>query len=195
MSKLLSTFSNIILPIIVLVVAIGLCFLLYRYLKKSYGKYNKGDVKKKLSGTPQVKLKKEYCSEDEMKFLEAIHKALPRECISFPNVGVSKLIEPKGNLIGYNSVINKFVDICVFLRKDMSPILVIDLYSQSPVAQQFKKFDDSVSAVLKELKIPVIHKQIQANYNIDELRYELLQAMSGTTVAFLKNTVITDQKK
>ena len=130
-----------------------------------------------------------------MRFLEAIHKALPRDCISFPNVGVSKLIEPKGSLVDYNSVMDKYVDICVFLRKDMKPILVIDLYSQSPVSQQLKKFDDNVSAVLKEVKIPVLHKLIQTNYNIDDLKIELLQAMNNSTVAILSNKVIDESSK
>jgi len=193
MSKLLSIFTDIVLPLIVLVIAIGLCVLLYMYLKKQYDKHDP-TYSKNISGTPKVKLKSPYCTEEEMKFLDAIHKALPRECISFPNVGVSKLIEPKGDLNGYNAVLDKYVDICVFLRKDMTPILVIDLYSESPVAQQLKKFDSNVSAVLKEIKIPVVHKQIQPVYNIEDLKIELLSAMNNTTVAYLKNKVIDTQK-
>lgn len=191
MSKLLSIFSDTILPILILVIAIGIAIALYFYMKK---KYNIKTIASKQTNNknPQVKLKGSYCTEEEMKFLEALHKALPRDCISFPNVGVSKLIEPKGNLVDYNSVLDKYVDVCVFLRKDMTPILVIDLYQSSPVAQQLKKFDENVSNVLKVVKIPVLHKQIDSSYNIEDLKIEVLQAMNSTTVAYLKDKTITD---
>jgi len=193
MSRLLNTFTNVVLPILIILIAIGIAIYLYFYLKKHYDRPQKGIARR--NSTPQVKLKDKYCTEDEMRFLEAIHKALPRDCISFPNVGVSKLIEPKGSLVDYKSVMDKYVDICVFLRKEMKPILVIDLYAQSPVSQQLKKFDDNVSAILKEVKIPVIHKLIQNSYNIEDLKIELLQAMNNSTVAILGNKVIDETKK
>ena len=122
-----------------------------------------------------------------MKFLEALHKSLPRECISFPHVGLAKIIEPKNNLVDFNNIASKHVDICVFLRKTMQPILIIDLFQQSPAAQQLKKFDNDINSVLKEVKIPVLHKQIQQKYNTDALRMEVLKAMNNDTVAYLKD--------
>ena len=130
-----------------------------------------------------------------MKFLEAIHKALPRDCISFPNVGLTKLVEPKSNKIDYNYVADKYVDVCVFLRKSMTPILAIDLYDPSPAAQQLKKFDENIKNILSTVKIPILHKQIQEHYVIDDLRIELLQAMNGTTVAYLKGKTIEESNE
>lgn len=190
MNLLLSTFTEVILPLIILVIGLVSCFFIYRAIKK---KFNKPvDTAIQRNTTPQVKLKESYCTEKEMIFLNALHKALPRECISFPNVGVSKLIEPKGNLVDYKSVMDKYVDICIFLRKGMKPILVIDLFEASPVAQQLKKFDENVLSVLKEVKIPVLHKQIEAEYNIEELKIQILKAMNSTTVAYLKDKIIND---
>ncbi len=190
MNLLLSTFTEVILPLIFLVIGLVSCFFIYRAVKK---KFNKPvDAALQRNTTPQVKLKESYCTEKEMIFLNALHKALPRECISFPNVGVSKLIEPKGNLVDYKSVMDKYVDICIFLRKGMKPILVIDLFEASPVAQQLKKFDENVLSILKEVKIPVLHKQIEAEYNIEELKIQILKAMNSTTVAYLKDKIIND---
>lgn len=190
MNLLLSTFTEVILPLIFLVIGLVSCFFIYRAVKK---KFNKPvDVALQRNTTPQVKLKESYCTEKEMIFLNALHKALPRECISFPNVGVSKLIEPKGNLVDYKSVMDKYVDICIFLRKGMKPILVIDLFEASPVAQQLKKFDENVLSILKEVKIPVLHKQIETEYNIEELKIQILKAMNSTTVAYLKDKIIND---
>ena len=87
---------------------------------------------------------------------------------------------------------DKYVDICIFLRKGMKPILVIDLFEASPVAQQLKKFDENVLSILKEVKIPVLHKQIEAEYNIEELKIQILKAMNSTTVAYLKDKIIND---
>ncbi len=190
---LLSIFLDIILPLIVLAVIIIIAIFLNKSIQKNMNKSIKETIE--ITGTPQVILKENYCSEKEMVFLNALHKALPRDCISFPNVGVSKLIEPKGNLNDYKLVLDKYVDICVFLRKNMRPILVIDLYEESPVSQQLKKFDNNVLAVLKEVKIPVLHKKIQSEYTIEELKIEILQAMNSTTVAYLKDKIIDETKR
>ena len=193
MALLLNVFVDIFLPIIVLCAIIVIALIMYKKLQKKYNlpvEHNH-----KASSNPQVKLKDSFCTEKEMVFLNALHKALPRDCISFPNVGVSKLIEPKNNLNDYHSVMDKYVDVCVFLRKGMKPILVIDLFEQSPAAQQLKKFDDNVSAVLKAVKIPVLHKKICHTYPIEDLRIEILQAMNSDTVAYLKGKTIEETKK
>ncbi len=193
MHILLGIFLDTILPLLILLIAIILAVLLYFKLKKIYKK----PISEKLqrNEVPQVKLKQNYCTEEEMRFLEALHKSLPRDCISFPLVGVSKLVEPKGNLVDYKAVMNQYVDVCVFLRRDMKPILVVDLYSPSPVAQQLKKFDEDVTRVLKQVKIPVLHKQIQSSYNIEELSIEVLQSMNADIVAYLKDKTIKENVK
>lgn len=191
MNLLLGVFVDIVLPLIILLVVIVFSIFLNKFLKKKY--YRSGKPSEKVNGKPQVKAKGRYVTEQEMKFLDALHKALPRDCISFPNVGVAKLVEPKGALSDYNLVMSKFVDICVFLRKDMTPILVIDLFEPSPASQQLKKFDDGVNAILKEVKIPVLHKQIESKYDIERLRIEVLSAMNSTTVAYLKDKTISIQ--
>lgn len=193
MSRMLSVFTEIVLPILILAVGIALSIILYKHLQKKFSHPVTPSYQK--NSTPQVKLKESYCTEQEMVFLNALHKALPRDCISFPNVGVSKLIEPKGNLVDYKSVMDKYVDVCVFLRKGMKPILVIDLFEPSPVAQQLKKFDDNVLAVLNEVKIPVMHKQIQNEYNIEELKIEVFQKMNNSTVAYLKDKILDEVNK
>lgn len=193
MNKLLSTFTDTILPLIILLALIIIAIVIYKLLQKKFNKPINSSLQK--NSKPQVKLKSPYCTEYEMAFLDALHKALPRDFISFPNVGVSKLIEPKGNLLDYNAIVDKYVDICVFLRKDMKPVLVIDLYQESPVSQQLKKFDDNVSAVLKEVKIPVLHKLIKNNYKSDDLKIELLKAMNNETVAYLKDKTIESNNK
>ncbi|MBE5758252.1 MAG: DUF2726 domain-containing protein [Clostridiales bacterium] len=192
MNRLLGIFVDTILPIIIIFVIIALGILIYKITNK---KFDKPIIELRTHSTPLVSLKNSFCTEDEMRFLEAVHKSLPREFIAFPRVGVTTLIEPKGNLADYKAVWNKYVDICIFLRKDMKPILVVDLIHPSPVQQQMKKQDENVTNILKAVKIPLISKQIEYTYNIDDLRVELLNAMSNSTVAYLKEKIISDIKK
>lgn len=186
MKNLLSNiFVDTILPITILILAIIIAILIYRRLQK---KFNKPfDSTPKGSDNPKVKVKNSYCTEDEMKFLQALHKSLPRDCISFPHVGVSKLVEPNGDLVDYKMIQDKFVDICVFLRKDMSPILVIDLYSPVPTQQQLKKLDKNITNVLKVAKIPIISQEIKNKYDSDEILTKVLNNVDSKIVAYLKN--------
>ena len=91
MSLLLNIFVDIFLPLIVLCAIIIIAIIMYKKLQKKYN--TPVEHGHKASSNPQVKLKTPFCTEKEMVFLNALHKALPRDCISFPNVGVSKLIE------------------------------------------------------------------------------------------------------
>ena len=193
MNRLLGIFIDTILPLIILIIGIVAAIIIYRKTSKKFKKLSTPSPKK--NTTPQVTIKKNYCTEEEMKFLEALHKALPRDCISFPNVGITKLIEPTNNKLDYNYSSDKYVDVCVFLRKNMTPILAIDLYEQSPAAQQLKQFDNGIKEILTAVKIPILHKQIEEHYSIEDLRIELLQAMNGTTVAYLKGKAIDESNK
>lgn len=191
MNKLLGIFVDTILPIFIIIAIIALGVLIYTITRK---KFNKPVVELRTHSSPMVSLKKAFCTEDEMRFLEAVHKSLPREFIAFPRIGVSSLVEPKGNLADYKSVWNQYLDVVIFLRKDMKPVLVIDLFHPSPAQQQLKKMDEHVTNVLKVVKIPLIRKQICEKYDIDELRVEMLNAMNNTTVAYLKEKIIENVK-
>ena len=188
MSKLLNAFTNVILPIAIIILAIIAAVYLYKALRKRFNKPL--DTTLKASSKAKVSLKTNYCTEDEMRFLDALHRALPRECISFPRVGVSKLIEPKGGMNDYKSVLDQYVDVVVFLRKEMKPILVIDLYHASPAAQQLKKFDENVNTILKAVKLPVMKKQIAPQYNINQLLIEVLEHLDTATVTMIRNKFI-----
>ena len=188
MNRLLGIFIDTILPLIILIIGIVAAIIIYRKTSKKFKKLSTPSPKK--NTTPQVTIKKNYCTEEEMKFLEALHKALPRDCISFPHVGLAKLIEPKNNMVDFKEVSNKHVDICVFLRNNMQPILVIDLDQQSPDAQHLKKFDSSITNILKEVKIPIIHKQIENQYNINELKMEVLKSLDSAVITYLKDITL-----
>ena len=189
MNFLLSSESNdLFVALIIVVVGLIIGLVLYLYLKKkTFGEKSKS---KKGKGKLEVEIKKEYASAEEMKLLEYIHKALPKEFIAFPRVGVDQIVSPTKNLVAYNSIMSKYVDICVFLRKTMQPVLVVDVVWDNPAKQQFSQMDMAVVDVLKTVKLNIVKVKIEPAYDIQTLKKCLLTAVPDTVVAMLKNDYI-----
>ena len=64
MSRLLSTFTEIVLPIIIFVLGIIGTIFLYKAVQKKFSKPLPQALQR--NSTPQVKLKENYCTEKEM---------------------------------------------------------------------------------------------------------------------------------
>ena len=187
-NQLLGIFVGTILPIIILILAIVVAIFLYKKMRKKFNIPLDKSIKQ--NPVPQVSLRKTYCTEEEMRFLEALHKALPRECISFPKVGLDNIIDPKGNVNGYNKLLAKYADVCVFLRDGMKPILIIDLFSKGSLAQKISKLDENVLKMLKLIKIPVIQIELQDTYIVENLKADILNAMNSDVIAGMKDKII-----
>ena len=188
MSKMLSLFFDVYLPTIIILLAIAGAIFIYIKVKKIMSKEKEIVVVD--DGSTDVVLKPSYCTEEEMRFLEALHKALPRECISFPKVGLDNIIDPKGNVNGYNKLLAKYADVCVFLRDGMKPILIIDLFSKGSLAQKISKLDENVLKMLKLIKIPVIQIELQDTYIVENLKADILNAMNSDVIAGMKDKII-----
>lgn len=185
---------DVALPILILVVGITIAILVYLSLKKK-GLPDKNIALKVGKGKPEVELNKCYVTPEEMKVLEYVHKALPKEFIAFPRVGVNQVVSPTKNLVAYNSILSKYLDICVFYRKTMEPLLVIDLQWDNEVKQQFKVMDDNVVAVLNAVKLKVVPIKVEPAYDIAELRKKLLGALPDKMIAMLKKDYIDGESK
>lgn len=172
-----------IVLLVALIISVIICLILKRKFKDSPITENKN--------TPisNIELKNEFCNEDVMKFLENVHKALPRECIAFPNVGVDRLVEPQNSKLQYNKILSKYVDVCVFSRKGMKPILIIDLIDSNPIKQELKKLDDNVLKTLEYVDLPIIQIKIEKKYNIDALRVKLIDKMPKRFLAYIKDNL------
>ena len=180
-----SSISDGVVALIILGVGIGIAIISYILLKK----HNFGS-KTSAPGKLEVELKKEYVSGEEMKLVEYIHKALPKEFIAFPKVGVDQVVNPTKNKVAYNSIMSKYLDICVFYRKTMEPVLVIDIMWNNEAKQQFAEMDPNVIAVLKAIKLKVVKVKIEPAYDITALKQTLLSALPDKLVAMLKNDYI-----
>ena len=97
---------------------------------------------------------------------------------------------PTKNLVAYNSIMSKYVDICVFLRKTMEPVLIIDIMWDNEAKQQFRDMDIAVVDVLKTVKLKVVKIKIEPAYDIHALKKTLLMALPDKTIAMLKDGYI-----
>lgn len=192
MSLLLDTqVKDILIPLIIVATILVVAVLIVFGLKKVYGK-DRGMVTKSEPKIVNVELKKPYMGKPEYQFLKDVYKILPPEFIAFPLVGVDNLVTPKGDKVLYNTILSQYVDVAIFLKADMSPVLAIDLFEPSPVAQQLKQLHPNVKKALATVGIPLMTYQLSEGYSVVELRAKIIDAMPSKVVAMLKEKVKND---
>ncbi len=192
MSLLLDSTADVWTPIIFIAVILAIAVLIVFLLKRSYGK-DPGMVTKSEPKVVEVELKKCFMKTTEMTFLNNLSKILPSEFVAFPHVGVDNIVQPKGNKVLYNTILSQYLDVCVFLRKTMEPVLAIDLYEPSPVEQQMKQLHPNVVKALSTVKIPLLSYQLSEEYDLTELRTKVIDSMPSKMVAMLKEKVKNDK--
>ena len=179
-------------PIVILIGGVLIAGVIYFYLRQ------KLSMPKKLNeniAKVDVGLNSHFCSEKEMKFLEYLHRAMPKEFIAFPRVGVDQLVSPKKDRNAYNAIMSKYVDVVVFTRKDMTPVLVIDLIQKGSAQQQYEELDANVIKVLKAVKLNLLKVEMEDAYDIEALKTNVLKALPDKVVSALKESYINENTK
>ena len=175
--------NKVFIPLII--VLVGLCiFILTIVMLKRQPKKKKNSIK---STNLSLELNQHYCSEAEMKFLEALHKALPRDFIAFPYVGVDNIVNPIGDKNMYNKILSKYVDVCVFLRRTMTPVLAIDLFNSNPIVQALKKMDRDVYDALKCAKLPIVEIRMAETYDLNILKKNIIDNLPNNVYLLIKD--------
>ena len=191
MSLLLDSTIDIVLPLVIIVLIIAVAAVIVYFLKRKFGE-DRGMVTKDIPKQVYVEIKKCYLKSEEVSFLKSLSKVLPAEFVAYPKVGVDNLVQPKNDKVLYNTILSQYIDVCVFLRTTMEPVLAIDLFSPSPVEQQMKKLHPNVIKAMQTVKIPLIQFQVAEEYNLIELRTKVIDAMPSKIVAMLKDKVKND---
>lgn len=191
MNLLLSGAADVVIPLVIILLIFAVAAVIVFFLKRKYGK-DRGMITKDIPKTVYVEIKKCYMKPDEVSFLKSLNNVLPAEFVAYPKVGVDNLVQPKNDKVLYNTILSQYVDVCVFLRSTMEPVLAIDLYEASPIEQQMKKLHPNVITALQTVKIPLIQYQVSEEYNLVELRTKVIEAMPSKMVAMLKEKVKND---
>ncbi len=182
MNKLLT--NSTIIPIIAIAITLLICIIIIIIIKK---KFKEPNIKSTPVQPNSVVLVDNYCSEIEMKFLEALHKAMPRELIAFPYVGVDNIITSKNDKNVYNKILSKYIDVCIFYRRTMQPVLAIDLFNSNPIKQALKKMDSDVYNALKLVNIPIVEIKLVDNYDINILKKNIFDCLPPKIFALIKD--------
>ena len=130
----------------------------------------------------------QYMDYREVVFYEYLQRALPDGCVAFPKVGVDNIVQPKGSKNFYNAIMSKYVDYVVFMKKNMKPILYIDLYEDSLSEQILKEEDKNVEGALKAVKLPKLAVKVSSDnfYDVETLKYDIADMIDPVNLALLK---------
>lgn len=156
----------IFLAFVVIAVA---CYFVVKSLEKRRAKKNK---KAKFDDKPRLKLNLPYLSENEKNFLAVFQNSLPSDYVAFPKVEMKHIVKPNGGLVVYHEVENETLDVVVFLKKVMQPVLVVDILDPSKGEKYASKLNEYVLKSLKSVNLPVL--TITLDHQVEKL--ELLNA-------------------
>ena len=128
-----------------------------------------------------------YLWPKELEFYEMYASLLPKEYIIVSKVGVDKIVKPRGSLVMYNAIKNKYVDFCVFKRSTMEAVVVLDCYYPSIVDSTSKELPPAVSKALAAVGVPVIKFEIlDIPYDKDKVLQQFYDALDPVSLAQLK---------
>lgn len=188
MNLLLDVSFDLVVALLIFVGVIIISIVISISLKKKFGD-DRAMVTKNEPKSVNVELKKPYLENEEMVFLKNLYKILPAEFIAFPRVGVDNLVKPKNDKILYNTILSQYIDVAVFFKSTMEPVLVIDLYSPSPVKQSLKQLSPNVKKALQAVKIPIIEYELNDDCDLLKLKTKVIDALPQKMIAMLTEKI------
>ncbi|MGN1223335.1 MAG: DUF2726 domain-containing protein [Christensenellales bacterium] len=180
--------SEDILALIILCCFIVAAIVAYCLIKKAEKNKNMKKTKAKFDDKPRLKLNLPFLSKSETKFLAVFQNSLPSEYVAFPKLAMNRIVRPDGSLIVYHEIENSIVDIVVFLKSNMQPVLVVDLIDPMKGDKLLTKMDEFVEKSLKSVNLPVLRLNLDHEYERVELLNAFLDKMDPLTIAQLKKS-------
>lgn len=175
-----------ILIIILFVIFIAIAVTCYLLIKKYEKRQSKKSVSAKFNDKPRLKLNLPFLSSNEVKFLAVFQNSLPSEYVAFPKVCMKNIVKPDGSLIIYNEIENEQLDIVVFLKTKMQPVMAVDLLDPSKGDRNSTKNNEFVTKSLKSINLPVLTLALDHDYEKLELLNMFLDKMDPVSIAQLK---------
>lgn len=175
------------IEIIVLIIFIAVAIFAFFAIKKVEEKRGKSKAKKlTTSASPKLKIKLPYLSKSEVKFLAVFQNSLPSEYVAFPRVQMSDIVKPDGSLIIFQEIQHEVLDVVVFLKTKMQPVLIVDLYDPSKGEKALEKYNEFTEKALKSVGLPVLTVTLDHDFEKVELLNAFLDKMDPVSIAQLK---------
>ncbi|MGN1208623.1 MAG: DUF2726 domain-containing protein [Christensenellales bacterium] len=178
--------SETLLAVLILLAFVVAAFVVYFVIKKAESKRTAKNKKAKFDDKPRLKLNLPFLSQNEVKFLAVFQNSLPSEYVAFPKVVMSSIVKPDGSLVVFNEIEHNILDVVVFLKSKMQPVLVVDLVDPSKGDKSLTRFGEYTEKSLKSVKLPVLTITLDHDFERVELLNKFLDAMDPVSLAQLK---------
>jgi len=178
--------SEGILSLIIFLIFLAIAIVLFFVIKKMEKKRLANHKKIKLDAKPRLKLNLPFLTSNEVKFLSIFQNSLPTDYVAFPKVVMHNLVKPDGSLVVFNEIQNDVLDVVVFLKSKMQPVLVVDLIDPARGDKAITKYSDYTQQSLKSVGLPVLNITLDHDYDKIELLNLFLDKMDPVSIAQLK---------
>lgn len=178
--------SEKILTLIIFLSFIALAVVLFFVIKRLEKKRLASHKKIKLDAKPKLKLNLPFLSNNEVKFLSVFQNSLPSDYVAFPKVIMSSVVKPDGSLVVFNEIKDDMLDIVVFLKSKMQPVLIVDLIDPSKGDKAESKYSEYTEQSLKSVNLPILSLSLDHDYEKIELLNLFLDKMDPVSIAQMK---------
>ena len=178
--------SEGILALILILAFIAVAFVVYFAIKRLEKKRLARNKKAKFDDKPRLKLNLPFLTSSEVKFLAVFQNSLPSDYVAFPKVVMSSIVKPDGSLVVFNEVEHTILDVVVFLKTKMQPVLVVDLIDPAKGDKTVTQFGEYTKKSLKSVKLPVLTITLDHEFEKVELLNKFLDAMDPVNLAKIK---------
>lgn len=132
---------------------------------------------------------KQYIPHTINQFLNTLSEILPPTCVAFPYVRVSKILNYIGSKPEIDNLFKEVVDVCIFSKDDMVPVLVIDLVDFSLQNAGLKEQKKELVKIFRSINMPYVKILTLESYDLTNLKNTILMALPKDTadkLQFLK---------
>ena len=150
-------------------VIVGIVLIIFLFKKDKKNKPQKEEITQ-----IDVEKNEKYMFLKELSIYEYVASILPKNYIVFPKVSAGLLVNPSGTKHAYNEIKSKVVDLVVFTRETMSPVLIIDCYDTTYSNGMLEELEPLLLEVLKKASLEVLSIQVKHQLNKDEIKEKIL---------------------
>lgn len=171
------------LPYLILIIFVIVAVVSYFLIKHLEKKRLKNKKIIKSDQKPRLKLSVPFLTKEEVKFLSAFQNSLPSDYVAFPKVLLSDIVKPDGSMVVFNEIKNSQVDLCVFMKKNMQPVMVVDLISGDSILAGLSEY---IVKSLKSVNVPILTIHTSNEYDKIGLLNQFLDKLDPVYMAELR---------
>ena len=177
------------IPLIIVGSFLLLGIIVFIIIKKVNDPTSKRNAKIKTSEidvTKSMGLKIPFLNNAENNFLYNFQRVLPDEYVVFPKVAFGAIATSGNNRPFYDAIANKTLDFVVFLRRNMQPVVVLDINDRTGLQASIEDDEKLLHQALANIRLPIVSYEIRQDYDLPALLGRFLDALDPLAIADLK---------